>query len=80
MSKGNLHVVRELFTALCKLLRYHIEDILKLTLRFLRCPANRVTTFDSGNISNITPVVVAPTNNLVVEQRLHETKSILKST
>jgi hypothetical protein len=79
MGDRELHVLRKRSAALGKFLDNHLKDVLKLLLRLLWRCSEGMTTFNGGNVGNIAPVVIAPANNLVVEERLHAYEFSLRS-
>ena len=74
MREGQLHVVGKWFPLFSKFLGNHIEHVVKLMLGFFWRAPNRVTTFNRRNISDVTAVVIASANDLIIKQRLHGNK------
>lgn len=74
MGNGELHVIGQGLVLFHKFLGNHIEHVMKLVLCFFRRASNRVTAFNRRNIGDVTAVVIAPANDLIIEQRLHEAK------
>ena len=74
MGDGELHVVGKRLVFSGKLLGDHVEHVVKFVLRLLRRAPNGVAAFNRGNVCDVTAVVIAPANDLIIEQRLHGMK------
>jgi len=71
MDNSELDVVGELSATVGEFLGNHVKNVLKLALRLLWRGPNRMAALDGWNVRDITAVVIAAANDLIVEQRLH---------
>lgn len=74
MGDGELHVVGKRLIFSGKFLRDHVEHVVKLVMRLLRRAPDGVAAFNRWNVGDVTAVVIAPANDLIIEQRLHTMK------
>lgn len=71
MDDFQLNVVRQGFSALGELVGDHLEDVMQLLLSFFWCVADGMAPVDRRDIRDIAAVIVAATNDMVVEERFH---------
>ena len=74
MGDGELHVVGKRLVFSGKFFGDHVEHVVEFVLRFFRRAPDGVAAFNRGNVGDVTAVVIAPANDLIIEQRLHGIK------
>jgi hypothetical protein len=71
MNEREFDVFGEGFAAFGELLRNHVENVVKFSLRLVRGLADSMAALEGGNVCDIAAIVIATGNDLVIEQSLH---------